>query len=112
MKGDDLWETPDARAWINDVLTGMAPKMADSVLVTSLVPDDEGDVKFWVELGASIMMNKPLIALVMGNRPIPPKLAAVADEIVRVYGNLNSPGAQRRMAAAVERVMAKTGQGG
>jgi hypothetical protein len=45
---------------------------------------DTGTVKQWVELGAAIMYDKPLVFLVLGGQPISAWLERVADEIVRV----------------------------
>jgi hypothetical protein len=81
----DPWQTPTAKRWVQHVLSDMEPKLAGSVISVSLVPNDrEGDVKWWVELGASIMYDKPIIAVVFNDRPLPEKLKLVADEIVRL----------------------------
>jgi hypothetical protein len=104
-KRDDPWrDDPTVKAWIRHVLDEMAPKMADSALVMQLVPDGEGDVKFWVELGASIMMDKPIIAVAFGDTPIPAKLELIADEVVRLKEGVN-PAASEELAAALERMI-------
>lgn len=104
----DPWQEPTAKAWIRHVLREMVPKMADSTLVISLVPgDDSGDVKFWVELGASIMMDKPILALIMGDRPIPAKLQAVADEVVRLPNGVDPAGSEA-VVAAIKRMTGET----
>jgi hypothetical protein len=101
----DPWHEPTAKAWIRHVLDEMVPKLTDSALVISLVPDDrEGDVKFWVELGASIMMDKPILAVLLGDAPVPAKLAAVADEIVRLPAGV-TPAASDEIARAIRRMM-------
>jgi hypothetical protein len=106
---EDAWQTPTAKRWVQHVLNDMEPKLADSVLSITLVPDDrEADVKFWVELGASICMNKPIIAVVFNDEPIPPKLALVADEIVRCPDGVD-PAASDKMQAAIERVLKQEG---
>lgn len=84
---DDIWASDEAKEWVKQVLNGMAPKLADSAVVVQLVPTgmrSEGDVKFWVELGASIMMEKPILAVIFGDAPCPPKLRLIADEFVRI----------------------------
>lgn len=104
-RSDDPWDDPSAKAWVRHVLREMAPKMADSALVISMVPEDrEGDVKFWVELGASIMMDKPIIAIVLGDAPVPAKLAKVADEVVRCPNGVD-PASSEELAAAIKRLM-------
>lgn len=103
------WLDPRAQEFVDDVMTGMAPKLADSAIVMSLVPDDRtGDVKWWVELGASIAMNKPILAVAFTGELINPKLEAVADEIVYVdpksdlSENPDLSAALKRMTAKVE----------
>jgi hypothetical protein len=83
----------------------MLPKLAGSAVTISLVPQDrEGDVKFWVELGASIMLDKPLIAVLLGDAPCPRKLALVADEIVRCPNGID-PASSEELAVALKRVL-------
>jgi hypothetical protein len=90
---------------VRHVIKEMAPKMETSALVISLVPEDrEGDVKFWVELGASIMLDKPIIAVLLGDAPVPAKLAKVADEIVRCPNGVD-PESSEELAAAIKRIM-------
>lgn len=91
---EDPWEDPSAVAWAKHVLEDMAPKMQDSAVVVQLV-NGVGDVKFWVELGASIMMNKPILAVVLGDSEIPPKLRLIADEIVILPEGVSGPGSEQ-----------------
>jgi hypothetical protein len=106
----DPWRSPSAKRWVRHVLDEMAPKLEGSAFTISLVPGDrEGDVKFWVELGASIMMDKPIIAVVMGDAPIPERLERVADEIVRCPEGVD-PGASGELAEAIERTYKRLGQ--
>lgn len=103
---DDPWEEPNSKRWIKQVLSDMAPKMRDSAVAISLVPgkDDSGDVKFWVELGAMIMYDKPIIAVVFGDRELPEHLERVADEIVRCPEGVD-PASSSLIAEAIARVM-------
>lgn len=98
------WDEPPVQAWMKSVLEDMAPKLRASACSISLVPDNEGDVKFWVELGASIMMDKPIIAVVFHGRQVPEKLRLVADEVVVLEEGV-SPEASAEFRAALERVL-------
>lgn len=87
MPQNDWIDDPEAQRWVRAVLDDMAPKMADSAYVMQLVPTGEhsvGDVRFWVELGASIMMDKPILAIMVEGQEVPEKLKLIADRIVRV----------------------------
>ena len=79
---DDWTKDPAWKEYERHVLMDMVPKLSESALTISLVPTDEGDVKFWVELGASIMLDKPIIVVVANDRRLPERLRRVADEIV------------------------------
>lgn len=79
-------------------------KISGSAGFLSLIPEsDDIDVKFCVELGAAIMMNKPIIAVVHKGRTAPEKLAKIADEIV--YADLDTTEGQKEVAMAIRRVV-------
>lgn len=106
---NDMWENdPTAKRWVQHVLDDMAPKMSESALVMQIVPDKDehgaGDVKFWVELGASIMMNKPIIAIGLAGQEIPAKLKLVADEVVYLPEGVG-PEASDELQAAMSRIL-------
>ena len=104
---EDAWRNdPTFKRWMEHVLTDMKPKMAEAALVAQLVPDDEGEVKFWVELGASIMMDKPIVAVAFEGRQIPKKLRMIADEIVVLPEGATPEGAVE-LEEAFERVANK-----
>lgn len=101
----DPWQVPSTKRWVRHVIDDMVPKMSGSAFVMSLVPDNrEGDVKFWVELGASICFDKPILVVAFNDAPIPGKLELVADEIVRVPEGVN-PEASEELAAALRRML-------
>lgn len=59
------------------------PALNESKLTVSLAPTDgSGDVKFWAELGASIMLDKPILVLARNDSTVPPKLEKVADFVM------------------------------
>ena len=72
----------DSREFLKHAEEEMAPMLRASAASISLVPSDHGDAKFWVELGASIMFEKPIILVVSPGRSMPQKLQHIADEII------------------------------
>lgn len=103
---DDLWNDPDVQAWVSDARENLIPKIDGSAATISLVPDGEGDIKFAVELGLSIMLNKPIIAVVIDNRKLPDKLVQVADTIVHMHSReLGTASGQKKIHAAIERIL-------
>lgn len=73
---------PEFDEWAEHQRTHVMPMMQDSALVISLVPQGDPDIKFAVELGLSIMLDKPLLVVVMPGTIVAGKLRQVADEIV------------------------------
>jgi hypothetical protein len=99
------WEIdPEWQAYQTHVRTNVVPMIRDSELTISLVPTDPADVdvKFAVELGLSIMLDKPIVLVVDPTTVIPDRLRRVADEIV--VGRPDEPGARDRLTAAIERI--------
>lgn len=93
----------EMRNFADRVLTEMFPKLKASAMTISPVPPGEADVKFWVELGASIMLDKPIIAVLLGGRTCPHKLTLVADEVVHLVSP-DDPEGLADMQAAIARV--------
>jgi hypothetical protein len=88
-----------------------AEKIAGSAAFVSLVPLGETvDVKFAVELGAAIMLDKPILAVIRPGVQVPGKLAAVVDEFVEA--DLDIEEGQRHFAEAVKRFLDSRAENG
>jgi len=74
------------KRWADDIRRRLIPKMRGSETVLMLAPDLEADfdVQFAVQIGAAILLEKPLILVVHTGRVIPPKLRAIADKVIDV----------------------------
>lgn len=79
-----LWDSPGLKQLVEICNVDLIPSIKDSDATISLVPTIETDVKFAVEVGLSLMLDKPIILLVCPGTKIPPKLAKIADELVEV----------------------------
>ena len=82
---DDL--SPEARSEWDDFVEHFrrdaAEKIAGSEGFISIFPSGgKIDVKFAVELGAAIMLDKPILAIVPLGTKIPRKFRLIADEII------------------------------
>jgi hypothetical protein len=65
----------------------LIPKLKDSSVFLSIIPENDIDVKFAVELGVAIMLDKPIIACIRPGTKIPEKLARVVDRFVEIDPN-------------------------
>ena len=100
----DPFDSDEWREWAKAAEDDLIPKLKDSGLTMSIVPKGESDIKFAVELGLSIMMNKPIIALVTPGAHVPEKLLKVVDELLEV--DLGNPEeAAPRIQAAISRIV-------
>jgi nucleoside 2-deoxyribosyltransferase len=99
----DIWkDDPEVQAWARRVLADLVPKLTESDCTVSLLPRGESDVKFAVELGFSIMLDKPIIAVIEPGQQIPARMLRVVDEVVE--GPLDAPDFQERLGAAIARI--------
>lgn len=101
----DLTDDPVFREWAARVRAHVLPRLDASALSVSLVPTGETDIKFAVELGLSIMLDKPIIAVVQPGSKVPERLVRVADRIVEADLSPGGEGA-RKVQAAIEAAMA------
>lgn len=85
------------------VMEGLVPKLVGSRVCVCLVPTDEEyyiDAKFCVELGAMIMLDKPIIAIVQPDAKVPAKLDLVADKIV--HADITTEAGRELLAEAIK----------
>lgn len=73
---------PEFDEYADHIKKELLPKLKDSAFCLSLVPKGPSDVKFAVELGFCIMLDKPIIAVIRPGTKIPEKLARVVDRFV------------------------------
>ena len=102
---DDLRDDPEFRAWEKSVREELVPKLSNSALTVSLVPEGETDIKFAIELGLSIMLDKPIIAVVRPGVKVPERLARVVDRWVE--GDIGTDEGRSKMAVAINETLAE-----
>jgi hypothetical protein len=104
VSGDWLDElTPDERDAFDEFAEHFRRdalhKIDSSAFVMQLVPRGEVDVKFALELGASIMLDKPMLAVVMPGAHVPARLRRCVDVIIEA--DLDTTEGQRIVALAI-----------
>lgn len=105
--------TEDDQAWEDLVAytrREIVAKIADSAFVMSLVPSAGSDIKFAIELGTAIMLDKPIVALAIRGRDIPPGLRRVAHAVIEI-GDIDTEAGQMELRRKLEPVMAELGIG-
>jgi nucleoside 2-deoxyribosyltransferase len=94
---------PEFDAWVKRIRAELVPKIEGSDIFCSITPSspDKVDVKFAVELGLAIMMDKPIVATMEPGTKVPAKLAAVVDKFVEMdFDNISD--SSRRLAEAAQ----------
>ena len=74
MADDDLFDDPGWNAYVTHVRTELIPMLEGSAMTISLAPNDPKgtDIKFAIELGLSIMLDKPIIVVIDDERRAAP----------------------------------------
>lgn len=96
------------KAYEAHVHEALVPKLERSAISLSVVPH-KTDVKYAIELGLSIMLDKPIIAIVRPDIDMPEKLRKVADRIVE--GDINTPEGKRELAEAMDELFEEEASG-
>lgn len=99
----DWMDSPEMREFTEMVFEKLCPMIQESALTVSIAPRGPADIKFAVELGLSIMYDKPIIVGVQPGQQVPGKLIAAADEIVEL--SLDPLTDRDAIGEAIRRVM-------
>lgn len=96
------WDDPGAQQWLTHVRKTLIPMLDQSAITISLGPDlGNTDIKFAVELGLSILMDKPILVVALPGRTVPDKLRMIADDVVHC-----DPHTKAGQAELMEAIMA------
>jgi hypothetical protein len=105
--------TPDERKewddFVRRVREDLVLKVAESAFVAPLVPGGDFDVKFAVELGTAIMLDKPIVPVVFPGRKVPPGLRRIAHAVIELEHDLDTEAGQLEMQRRLSAVMDEMG---
>ena len=98
----DPWADPEAQEWLTYVRDNVLPMVEDSSVCVSICPTtpDKVDIKFAVELGMMIMLDKPVIVNARPGTKIPAKLRLVADKVV--VADITTPKGRMKFMEALQ----------
>lgn len=82
-------------------------KIDESAFILSLVPREDFDVKFALELGTAIMLGKPIVAVLPPGARIPGNLERVTDKVIRA--DVETEEGRHRIAEALLELKADDG---
>ncbi|HEY5787684.1 MAG TPA: hypothetical protein VIT65_23210 [Microlunatus sp.] len=99
---DGMLNDPDFKAFAAEVHAHLIPMIMGSSASISLLPQGEADVKYAIELGLTLMLDKPLIIIAPKGRVVPERLARAADAVLEIDWE-----DEAGFAAAQEQIMVK-----
>lgn len=106
MTDKDPFLDPGWLEYVKHVRDELVPMIDASAVSLLMAPDPrKTDVKFATELGFSVMLDKPIIAIVSPGTKASAKLMKIADEIVE--GQPGDPSFDERLTQAVKRMRKK-----
>jgi hypothetical protein len=106
-KQADVWDDPQARAYLRRAKRELEPKIQNSSVVMGLWTGNV-DPKMAIEMGYAILLGKPIVILKKSGEDVPPTLARIADSIVE-FDELSDPTLQQRIHEEFDRVLRDRG---
>jgi hypothetical protein len=104
MSWEDELDAGERREWDRFVAyqrEHTVKAMEGSAFVMSLIPSEEAfDIKFAVETGMAIMLDKPILAIAAPGAKIPPKMLLVADIVL--YVDIDTEDGRRQVEEAIK----------
>jgi hypothetical protein len=106
-KRDDVWDDPQAQAYLRRAKRELEPMIENSAVVMGLWTG-KVDPKMAIEMGYAILLGKPIVLLKPTGQDVPPTLARIADGIVE-FDDMSDPTVQQRINEEYDRIMRERG---
>jgi ribosomal protein L23 len=97
-------DSKEFKEYAEHILKEMVPAMKDSAVVMTIAPDaGQHDIKIAVEIGYSILLDKPLIVIASPGRHIAERLLRIADHVIT--GDITTDAGKEEIARALKHLM-------
>lgn len=106
MFGDDLTARADWQDWIGAWTRDVLPHLEGSKIAV-VTYAGKREPKMALEIGYSILLNKPIVVIHMPGVSVPPELSRVAHSVIE--GNTFTELGRRALAARLKRVVDELG---
>ncbi len=107
MSADKQWDEFVAQA-----RAGAVAKIAESALTVCLSPPgavDDFDVKQAVEIGASVLLDKPIVVVRLAGRPLRPGLERAASHVIEMEHDIDVEAGQLELQRKLDPVLRELG---
>jgi hypothetical protein len=88
---EELFALPEMQEFLRHAQEDMFPKLQNSVMTFAIFDENKVDAKIALELGATILFDKPLIVVADKNKLIPARLLRIADAVIDIEDWKNNP---------------------
>jgi hypothetical protein len=89
MADDDFTKSKEWKQFARHVREDVVPKISGSQVLLSIAGSgDDFDVRQAVEIGAAMLLDKPMVLIVPEGRQAPARLVRAADKVI--YASVNS----------------------
>lgn len=101
-KTNSFWDDPDIQGWLHSVESDLLPKMENSAICLA-VSDGRVHADMAVQIGAAILLDKPIVLVALNGEPISQALQRAATAIVR--GSVTDQATKERLHAAISKAL-------
>ena len=98
----ELFNDPQLQTYLAHAEREMLPEMEKSAFVLSLVTG-KTDAKICLEIGAAVMLDKPIIAVIIQGATVPANLKRVASVIIE--GDIKDEATLNKIQQAMKNVL-------
>ena len=99
----DLFNDPNLQTYLARAESEMLPMMENSAIAITLVTG-KLDAKICLEIGAAVLLDKPIIAVICEGAKVPANLKRVASVIIE--GNMTDAATRVKLQQAISNVIA------
>ncbi len=79
----NMFNDPKIKDWLDHQAANLAELHRSAVFAAVVTPNWFKSPECMLQIGAALCLNKPIVLVVFDEVDIPPKLAKVADKIIR-----------------------------
>jgi nucleoside 2-deoxyribosyltransferase len=100
---EDILDHPDVKRMLNQFRDSVLPNIKGSNTVGCIISGKDPDPKMCFEMGAALLLDKPILAICFDRAYVSRHLLRIAAEIVEVT-DLKNPADTQRVTDAIQRV--------
>lgn len=101
MGKEDVFEDPQVKKMLRHFKENVLPNIADSTQFAALISGKMPDAKMCLEIGAAVLLDKPIIAICFEGAAPSQHLLKIATKIVEVE-DLSSPRDMEKVRKALK----------